>query len=50
MADRDTGFHPLDPDYTKGRAIAIGEANALARAQIAMATRKVTLKPKGESR
>lgn len=49
MADRDTGFHSLDPDFTRGRARAIGEANTLARAQIAKAIHKVSMKPKDES-
>jgi len=31
-----TGFHPSDPDWTRGRAIAIAEADALARRQISM--------------
>lgn len=43
MADRDTGFHPLDADWTRGRAIAIGKANAHARKEIAIARRTVSL-------
>jgi hypothetical protein len=31
---RDTGFHPLDSDWTAGRATAISEANYMARIQI----------------
>lgn len=42
MAFKDTGFHPSDPDWTRGRAIAASEADALARRQIGIA-RKVTL-------
>ena len=34
MASKETGFHPSDPDWTRGRAIAIAEADALARRQI----------------
>ena len=31
MASKGTGFHPLDADYTQGRAEAIAEAEAIAR-------------------
>lgn len=47
MASKDTGLHPSDPDWTRGRAIAIAEADALSRRQIGMA-RKVTLAALGE--
>jgi hypothetical protein len=46
------GPRPTDPDYTEGRAIAHAEAEALARAQLAMSTRSVRLKepePAGRS-
>ncbi len=43
MASRDTGFHPSDADWTRGREQAVADANAIARRQIGMA-RKVTLK------
>lgn len=36
MASKDTGFHPSDPDWTRGRAQAIADADSLARRQIAM--------------
>ena len=42
MASKDTGFHPSDPDWTRGRAQAVAQADAIARQQINMA-RKVTL-------
>lgn len=42
MASKDTGFHPSDPDWTRGRAQAIGHAETIARRQIGM-MRKVTL-------
>ena len=37
MASKDTGFHPTDPDWTRGRAIALADADAIARRQIGMA-------------
>ena len=42
MASKDTGFHPSDPDWTRGRQQAIADAEATARRQIGMA-REVTL-------
>lgn len=42
MASRDTGFHPQDADWTRGRAQAVADAEAMARMQMG-ATRKVTL-------
>jgi hypothetical protein len=36
MASKDTGFHPSDPDWTRGRAAAVADAEALARRQISM--------------
>ncbi len=36
MASKDTGLHSSDADWTRGRAIATGEADALARRQISM--------------
>ena len=42
MADRNTGFHPSDADWTRGRAIALADAEATARRQMGM-MRKVTL-------
>jgi hypothetical protein len=42
MASKDTGFHPFDADWTRGREQAVTDANAIARRQIGM-TRKVTL-------
>jgi hypothetical protein len=41
-ASKDTGFHPSDSDWTRGRAQAVAEAEAIARRQINMA-RAVTL-------
>jgi len=42
MASKDTGFHPSDPDWTRGRAQAVSDAEAIARRLISM-TRKVSL-------
>jgi hypothetical protein len=36
MASKDTGFHPSDPDWTRGRAAAVADADALARRQSSM--------------
>ena len=36
MASKDTGFHPSDPDWTRGRSAAVADAEALARRQISM--------------
>ena len=43
MADRNTGFHPSDSDWTRGRALAVADAEALARRQVGL-TREVTIK------
>lgn len=43
MASRDTGFHPSDPDWTRGRAQAVADAEAIARRRISM-TRKVMIR------
>lgn len=43
MASKDTGFHPSDPDWTRGRAQALADAEAIARRQIG-ACRTITLK------
>lgn len=42
MASKDTGFHAQDADWTRGRAQAVADAEALARMQIGV-TRKVRL-------
>lgn len=34
MTAKDTGFHPSDPDWTRGRAQALADAEAIARRQI----------------
>lgn len=47
MTERDTGFHRLDADYTRGREIALTEAEGIARRQKAREIHKVSLKPKG---
>ena len=39
---RDTGFHPSDPDWTRGRGQYVADAEATARMQMGI-TRKVTL-------
>ncbi len=36
MASKDTGLHPSDPEWTRGRGIAVAEAESLARRQISM--------------
>lgn len=41
-AKRDTGFHPSDPDWTRGRGQYVADAEAIARMQMGV-TRKVTL-------
>lgn len=43
MASKGTGFHPSDPDWTRGRASAVAEADALARRQISM-SREIALR------
>jgi len=42
MASKGTGFHPLDADYTQGRAKALADAEALVRRTDGLA-RKVSL-------
>lgn len=42
MASKGTGFHPLDADYTQGRAKALADAGALVRRTDGLA-RKVSL-------
>jgi hypothetical protein len=42
MASKDTGFHPSDADWTRGRDHAVSDANALARRQTGL-TRSVSL-------
>ncbi len=42
MASKDTGFHPHDADWTRGRALAVGEADNIARKDM-WQTRGVTL-------
>jgi len=42
MASKDTGFHPADADWTRGREKSVADANAIARRQIGL-TRKITL-------
>lgn len=46
-AAKETGFHPQDADWTRGRAQYVADAEAIARMQIGM-TRKVTLATKGK--
>lgn len=47
MTDRNTGFHTSDADWTRGRALAVADAEALARRQIGLA-RKVTISKQTE--
>lgn len=35
-AARDTGYHPLDPDWTRGRERALEEAETIVRRQIGL--------------
>ncbi len=42
MASKDTGFHPHDADWTRGRAQALADAEAIARRQTGL-TRTVRL-------
>ena len=49
MASKDTGFHPSDPDWTRGRAQAVADAEATARRQISM-TREVALRGEKETK
>ena len=49
MASKGTGFHPLDADYTRGRAEAIAEAEAIARRMDGLA-RKVAIAKIGEAK
>ena len=44
MASKNTGFHPLDADFTRGRAEALADADAVARRMDGLA-RKVVLTP-----
>lgn len=44
MASKDTGFHQTDADWTRGRSLALADAESLARRQIGM-TRAVKLNP-----
>ena len=37
MASKDTGFHPLDADWTRGRAVAVSDAESIARRQAGLA-------------
>ena len=46
MPPKDTGFHPHDADLTRGRALAVSEAEATARRHEGLA-RPVTLARKG---
>jgi len=49
MASKGTGFHPPDADWTRGRAQATADADALARRQIGL-TRKVALSAPAEEK
>ena len=42
MASKNTGFHPLDADFTRGRAEALADAESIARRMDGLA-RKVSL-------
>jgi len=48
MASKDTGFHPQDGDWTRGRDRAVADAESIARRQVSMA-RGVALAQKGDS-
>lgn len=42
--NKDTGFHPHDADWTRGRGIAISQADGIARMQAGFA-RKAVMRP-----
>lgn len=48
MASRNTGFHPSDADWTQGRALALADAESIARRQVGLA-RDVKLAQKEQS-
>lgn len=48
MASKDTGFHPSDADWTRGRSLALADAESIARRQIGL-QRKIALTPKGDT-
>ena len=47
MASKNTGFHPHDADWTRGRAQAIADAESIARRQDGL-SRPISLKPATE--
>lgn len=49
MASKQTGFHPQDAEWTRGREQAVADAESIARRQIGM-TRTVTLKGTANAR
>lgn len=44
IAPKDTGFHPSDADFTRGRGQALSDAESFARRQVGL-SRPVTLTP-----
>ena len=44
MASKNTGLHPIDADFTRGRAEAIADADAVARRMDGL-TRRISLTP-----
>lgn len=44
MASKNTGLHPIDADFTRGRAEAIADADAVARRMDGLA-RRISLTP-----
>lgn len=45
MTSKDTGFHPSDPDWTRGRAQALADAEAFARRQMGLSRNYTLAKP-----
>ncbi len=48
MASKNTGFHPHDADWTRGRALAVSDAEATARRQAGLARPVSLAAMKGE--
>ena len=47
MADRDTGFHRLDADWTAGRRAALSHAETIARRQMGRLRKVQIIKREG---
>jgi hypothetical protein len=49
MASKHTGFHPSDADWTRGRALAIADAESIARRQVSLQRKVALTRPEGET-